>query len=212
MVSNPSLDRAETISGASRSAAMGSGRRLRRTPATRDTCEGAVNLHAITAGAAPPHDLNALIEIPLGGEAIFVARFLRTSMRYLANYSFIPQTLSEDGDPCDALVLAPMGVVPGAVVRCRPIGALLMEDQAEPDEKILAVPVERLHPFYTSVRSYCDLPEIVLGQIAHFFAHDKDLEPNKWTRIGGWRYAPDAERLVMEAIARAHRHNERTCP
>ena len=188
---------------------------------TRDARGFAVNLHAISAGAAPPHDLNALIEIPLGGEAIkyevdkasgaiFVDRFLHTAMRYPANYGFIPQTLSEDGDPCDVLVLAPVGVVPGAIVRCRPIGALLMEDQAGPDEKILAVPVERLRPFYAGVRSYRDLPEIVINQIAHFFAHYKDLEPTKWTRIDGWRDAPDAERLVMEAIARAERHNETT--
>ncbi len=180
-----------------------------------------MNLHAISAGVSPPHDLNALIEIPLGGNAIkyemdkasgaiFVDRFLHTAMRYPGNYGFIPQTLSEDGDPCDVLLLSPVGVVPGAVVRCRTIGALLMEDQAGLDEKILAVPINRLHPFYTGVHSYRDLPEIVLGQIAHFFEHYKDLEPGKWTRIDGWRDTAEAQQLVMDAIARAERQDEKT--
>lgn len=183
-----------------------------------------MNLHAISAGAAPPHDLNALIQIPLGGEAIkygmdkaseaiFVDHFLHTAMHYPANYGFISLTLSEDGDPCDVLMLVPVGVVSGAVVRCRPIGALLIEDQAGPDEKILPVPVEQLHHhFYAGVRRYRDLPEIVLRQIAHFFAYYKDLEPDTWTRIDGWCDAPAAERLVMDAITRAERHTERTQP
>jgi inorganic pyrophosphatase len=123
-------------------------------------------------------------------------------MFYPGNYGFIPHTLSEDGDPCDILVVAPVPVVPGAVIRCRPVGALVMEDQAGPDEKILAVPVDALLPFYTGVRSYLDLPEILRQQVAHFFEHYKDLEKGKWTRIGRWLDVAEAQQLIVEAIAR----------
>jgi inorganic pyrophosphatase len=172
-----------------------------------------MDLSKITSGRNPPKDINAFIEIPLGGVpvkyeldkeagALFVDRFLHTAMFYPGNYGFIPHTLSEDGDPCDVMVIAPVPVVPGAVVRCRPVGALLMEDQAGVDEKILAVPADDLHPFYAGVSSYRDLPEIVRDQMAHFFQHYKDLEKGKWTQIGAWLDARDAERLIMEAIAR----------
>jgi inorganic pyrophosphatase len=138
----------------------------------------------IPTGRNPPHDVNVIVEIPQGGEpvkyeldkasgAVFVDRFLHTAMFYPGNYGFVPHTLSEDGDPIDALIVGPVSVVPGAVVRCRPIGALLMEDEAGPDEKIIAVPVDDLHPFYTDVRSYRDLPPILCEQIAHFFSHYK---------------------------------------
>ena len=121
-----------------------------------------MDLKLIPAGRNPPKDIHAVIEIPLGGVpvkyefdkksgAIFVDRFLHTAMYYPGNYGFIPQTLSEDGDPCDIMVITQVPVVPGAVIRCRPVGALLMEDEAGKDEKILAVPVDKLHPFYTGV-------------------------------------------------------------
>lgn len=168
----------------------------------------------ISAGRNPPSDLHAIIEIPVGGTpvkyeldkasgAMFVDRFLHTAMFYPGNYGFIPQTLSQDGDPCDVLVIAPIAVASGAVIRCRPVGALLMEDQAGLDEKIIAVPVDALHPFYTDIGSYLELPKILLDQIAHFFHHYKDLETGKWTRIGKWVGAPESERLIMEAIDRA---------
>ena len=137
-------------------------------------------------------------ELDKASGALFVDRFLHTAMFYPANYGFIPQTLSEDGDPCDVLVLSAVPVVSGAVVRCRPVGALIMTDQAGPDEKIIAVPTDDLFPFYKDVQSYKDLPEILLTQIAHFFEHYKDLEPNKWTRIGDWLDAAGAERLIVE--------------
>ncbi len=117
-------------------------------------------------------------------------------MIYPANYGFIPQTLSDDGDPLDVLVLSNSPVVSGAVVRCRPVGALIMKDQAGPDEKIIAVPTDDLHPFLTQgVQNYTDLPDILLKQIVHFFQHYKDLEPNKWTRVGalGRRHGGKAE-------------------
>jgi inorganic pyrophosphatase len=168
----------------------------------------------ISAGRNPPSDLNALIEIPVGGTpvkyeldktsgAMFVDRFLHTAMFYPGNYGFIPQTLSQDGDPCDVLVIAPVAVVSGAVIRCRPVGALLMEDQAGIDEKVIAVPVDALHPFYTDIGSYLDLPVIMREQIAHFFNHYKDLELGKWTRIGQWVDVESAKQLVMDAIDRA---------
>jgi inorganic pyrophosphatase len=173
-----------------------------------------MDLRMISAGKEPPKDLHAVIEIPLGGVpvkyemdkesgALFVDRFLHTAMFYPGNYGFIPHTLSLDGDPCDILVVTQVPVVPGAVIRCRPVGALIMEDEAGSDEKIIAVPVDRLHPFYTGVRSYRDLPTIMCDQIAHFFQHYKDLEKGKWVSITNWLDAEPAERIVMDAIARA---------
>ncbi len=173
-----------------------------------------MDLAKISAGRNPPKDLHAVIEIPLGGVpvkyemdkesgALFVDRFLHTAMFYPGNYGFIPHTLSADGDPCDVLVVSQVPVVAGAIVRCRPVGALVMEDEAGGDEKILAVPVESLHPFYTNVQSYRDLPPMMCDQIAHFFQHYKDLEKGKWVTIVKWLDAAGAEELVLEAIARA---------
>ena len=124
-------------------------------------------------------------------------------MFYPGNYGFVPHTLAEDGDPIDVLIVGPVSVVPGAVVRCRPIGGLLMEDEAGPDEKIIAVPVDALHPFYTNVHSYEDLPPILCEQIAHFFSHYKDLEKGKWVKIARWVGATEAADLITAAIERA---------
>jgi inorganic pyrophosphatase len=172
-----------------------------------------MDIARITSGKNPPKDIHAVIEIPLGGVpvkyeidkasgALFVDRFLHTAMFYPGNYGFIPHTLSADGDPCDVLVASQVPVVPGAVIRCRPVGALVMEDEAGGDEKILAVPVDSLHPFYAGVQNYKDLPAIMCEQIAHFFKHYKDLEKGKWVTIVNWLDAAGAERLVMEAIER----------
>jgi inorganic pyrophosphatase len=173
-----------------------------------------MDLSRIPVGRHPPKDVNVLIEIPAGGlpvkyemdkasGALFVDRFLHTAMFYPGNYGFIPHTLSEDGDPIDVLVISSIPVIPGAIVRCRPVGVLIMQDQAGPDEKIIAVPTDDLHPFHTNVRSYRDLPDILLKQIEHFFQHYKDLEPKKWTKLGDWGGAEDAERLIEQAIHRA---------
>jgi inorganic pyrophosphatase len=173
-----------------------------------------MDLMQIPAGRNPPKDVNVLIEIPAGGlpvkyemdkasGALFVDRFLHTAMFYPGNYGFIPHTLSEDGDPIDVLVISAVPVIAGAIVRCRPVGVLVMEDQAGPDEKIVAVPTDDLHPFHTDVQSYKDLPAILLQQIEHFFQHYKDLEPQKWTKIGHWDGAEAAEKLITDAIARA---------
>ena len=173
-----------------------------------------MDLKLISSGRNPPHDIHAVIEIPLGGVpvkyefdktsgAIFVDRFLHTAMFYPGNYGFIPHTLSDDGDPCDVLVISQVPVVPGAVIRCRPVGALLMEDEAGNDEKILAVPVDALHPFYKGITSYRDLPDVMCEQIAHFSQHYKDLEKGKWVSIVRWLDAREAEQLIMDGIKRA---------
>jgi len=173
-----------------------------------------MDLSKISAGRNPPKDIHVLIEIPAGGlpvkyemdkesGALFVDRFLHTAMFYPGNYGFIPHTLSEDGDPTDVLVISAVPVIAGAVVRCRPVGALVMQDQAGPDEKIVAVPVDSLHPFPTRVQNYTDLHDILRQQIEHFFQHYKDLEPQKWTKIGDWIDAAGAQTLIIDAIARA---------
>jgi inorganic pyrophosphatase len=173
-----------------------------------------MDIREIPAGRNPPTDINVFIEIPLGGTpvkyeldkksgALMVDRFLHTAMFYPGNYGFIPQTLSDDGDPCDVLVVSQVPVVAGAVVRCRPVGALVMKDEAGGDEKIIAVPVDALAPFYSNVRSYRDLPKIMTEQIAHFFQHYKDLEKGKWVTIVKWLDARAAENLIEDAIVRA---------
>ena len=173
-----------------------------------------MDLSKISAGRNPPKDINVLIEIAAGGlpvkyemdkesGALFVDRFLHTAMYYPGNYGFVPHTLSEDGDPTDVLVISSIPVVPGAVVRCRPVGALVMTDQSGPDEKIVAVPTDDLHPFHTGIRNHTDLPQILRQQIEHFFQHYKDLEPAKWTRVGAWVDAAAAEGLITAAIQRA---------
>jgi inorganic pyrophosphatase len=135
---------------------------------------------------------------------LFVDRFLHTAMQYPVNYGFIPHTLSEDGDPADVMVVGRTPVVVGAVLRSRPIGVLMMEDESGMDEKILAVPHPKLHPFYNEVESYKDLPPILIQQIEHFFAHYKDLETGKWAKVSGWGGRDEALRILEEAIVRAN--------
>ena len=173
-----------------------------------------MDLSLVSAGRSPPSDVNVVVEIPLGGPpikyeldkvsgALMVDRFLNTAMFYPGNYGFVPHTLAEDGDPLDVLIVGTAAVVPGAVVRCRPIGALIMEDEKGPDEKIVAVPVDELHPYSIDIRSHLDLAPALRGQIAHFFRHYKDLEAGKWVTIGDWIDAEGAAALIMAAIARA---------
>lgn len=173
-----------------------------------------MNLAKISPGENPPWDVNVIIEVPIGAEpikyemdkdsgAMFVDRFLHTAMHYPCNYGFIPHTLSGDGDPVDVLVVGRRPIMPGAVLPSRPIGVLLMEDEKGQDEKILAVPATRLHPFYNEVQSYKDLPPILIHQIAHFFEHYKDLEADKWVKIIGWKEADEAAEMIMEGLQRA---------
>jgi inorganic pyrophosphatase len=173
-----------------------------------------MRLDAVSIGSNPPFDVNVVIEVPIGGEpikyemdkaagALVVDRFLYTSMRYPGNYGFIPHTLSGDGDPCDVIVANTRAIVPGAIMSCRIVGVLLMEDEAGGDEKLIAVPSAKLTQRYAGVSNYTDLPAITLDQIEHFFAHYKDLEPGKWVKIIGWRGAKEAQDLVLEGIERA---------
>jgi inorganic pyrophosphatase len=173
-----------------------------------------MRIDAISHGTNPPFDVNVVIEVPIGGEpikyemdkaagALVVDRFLYTSMRYPGNYGFIPNTLSGDGDPCDVIVANTRAIIPGAVMSCRIVGVLLMEDEAGQDEKLLAVPSSKLTRRYDGVKDYTDLPLITLEQIEHFFAHYKDLEPGKWVKLLGWRDAAAAHQLVLEGIERA---------
>ena len=173
-----------------------------------------MNLDYVSIGRNPPEEVNAIIEVPIGGEPIkyemdkkagtlVVDRFLYTPMRYPGNYGFIPHTLSADGDPCDVLVANTRPIVPGAIVAVRPIGVLKMMDEAGGDEKIIAVPIPKLTQRYAHVHNYTDLPEITWRQIEHFFAHYKDLEEGKWVTFGGWGDADEAKRFITEAIERA---------
>ena len=173
-----------------------------------------MDISKIPVGRNPPWDINAIIEIPLGGEpvkyeldkesgAMFVDRFLHTAMFYPANYGFIPHTLSGDGDPCDVIVANTRAIAPGAVMSCRIVGVLKMVDNAGEDEKLVAVPSSHLTARYDGVANYTDLPQITIQQIEHFFTHYKDLEPGKWVKILGWGDAEEARKLVVEGIERA---------
>ena len=147
-------------------------------------------------------------ELDTDSGAMYVDRFLHTAMYYPCNYGFIPHTLSDDGDPTDAAVLGQIPVIPGVVIRSRPIGVLLMEDESGIDEKILCVPVDELHPYYGDVGSFRDIRPIMLEQIQHFFEHYKDLEPGKWVKVKRWGEAEEAVELIRDAIERAKAKDE----
>ena len=173
-----------------------------------------MRIDAIKIGNNPPLDVNVLIEVPVGGQPIkyemdkdagtlVVDRFLYTPMTYPGNYGFVPHTLSEDGDPIDVLVCNSRPLVPGCVINVRPVGVLIMEDNAGQDEKIIAVPSAHLSKRFDNVDNYLDMPEITIQQIQHFFEHYKDLEPGKWVKIGDWMDNCHAQRLIIESIERA---------
>jgi inorganic pyrophosphatase len=172
-----------------------------------------MNLDRVTTGRDVPNDVNVIIEIPMLAApikyevdkdtgAVFVDRFLSTAMFYPCNYGYVPHTLSGDGDPVDVLVLSPVPIITGVVVRSRPIGMLKMEDEAGDDTKVLAVPVDKLSNLYRNVESPRDLPDATLAQIAHFFAHYKDLEAGKWVKVAGWVGAEDAKKEILDGVAR----------
>lgn len=170
-----------------------------------------MDMSKISVGENPPFDINVIVEVPLGGEpikyemdkasgAMFVDRFLYTSMVYPCNYGFIPHTLSDDGDPTDVLVVGQRALMPGSVVRARPVGVLLMEDEAGMDEKIVAVPHQKLTQYYDNINTYQDLPQVLQDRIPHFFEHYKDLEKEKWVKILGWDSRDKAGELIQSAI------------
>lgn len=173
-----------------------------------------MDINKIPVGDAPDA-VNVIIEVSAGSDpvkyeidkdsgAVFVDRFVHTPMHYPTNYGFIPHTLSDDGDPVDVLVLAPYPVIPGAVIPCRPVGVLLMEDEGGMDEKVLAVPTDKMHLMYKDVKSYEDLPQIILDEIGHFFEHYKDLEKGKWVKVQGWEGVEKAKALILEGVERAN--------
>jgi len=173
-----------------------------------------MRIDAVPIGANPPEDINVIIEVPAGGEpikyemdkaagAMFVDRFLYTPMRYPGNYGFVPHTLCGDGDPIDVVVVNQRPVVPGAIMNCRPIGVLIMEDESGQDEKIIAVPSSKLTRRYEKVHHVDDLPEITVSQVKHFFEHYKDLEPGKWVKVTGIEGPELARKMIAESIERA---------
>lgn len=169
---------------------------------------------AISAGQDLPNDINVIIEIPAMSEPVkyefdkddnmlIVDRFMGTCMQYPANYGFVPDTLSEDGDPVDVLVVTPVALRHGAMIRCRPVGVLKMSDESGVDAKILAVPHDKLCQLYHDVKEATDLPALLLKQIEHFFEHYKDLEKGKWVKIDGWENAQAAKDEIMASFERA---------
>ncbi|MFA6301905.1 MAG: inorganic diphosphatase [Legionella sp.] len=172
-----------------------------------------MSLMEISSGRDVPNEINVIIEIPMHGEpvkyevdkasgALFVDRFLTTPMFYPANYGYIPQTLSEDGDPVDVLVVTPVALISGAVIRSRVVGMLKMTDESGVDAKLIAVPVSKICKMYQSVETYEDLPKSLLQSLEHFFTHYKDLEEGKWVKIEGWVGADAARAEILSSIAR----------
>jgi inorganic pyrophosphatase len=172
-----------------------------------------MNLDRVTSGCDLPNDFNVIIEIPKRGDpvkyevdketgAMFVDRFMSVAMHYPCNYGYIPHTLSEDGDPVDVLVITPVPLITGVVVRCRPVGMLKMTDEAGPDAKLLAVPIDKACNLYREIESPRDLPETTLAQISHFFQHYKDLEAGKWVKLDGWVGAEEAKAEIMAGVKR----------
>jgi inorganic pyrophosphatase len=172
-----------------------------------------MGLYLVPAGSDLPHKINVIIEIPKDSEpvkyevdkatgAIFVDRILSTPMRYPCNYGYIPHTVCGDGDPADVLVILPLTLVPGSVIRCRPVGVLRMTDEAGGDEKILAVPDDRVFAGYSHIQDIGQVSSHWLERIGHFFEHYKDLEPGKWVKLDGWGDAAAARAIIVEALER----------
>ena len=172
-----------------------------------------MSLDRVSSGKKLPEDFNVIIEIPMNADpvkyevdkdsgAVFVDRFMLTAMHYPCNYGYIPQTLSEDGDPVDVLVIAPFPVQVGSVIRCRALGVMNMEDEAGKDAKLLARPVDKLYPPYRQIESTADLPAEELQRIQHFFEHYKDLEKGKWVKVQGWSDIEAAQQEIRASVER----------
>ncbi|MBD8564935.1 inorganic diphosphatase [Oxalobacteraceae sp. CFBP 8763] len=171
-----------------------------------------MSLNNVPAGKDVPNDFNVIIEIPMNSDpvkyevdkdtgAIFVDRFMGTAMHYPCNYGYVPQTIADDGDPCDVLVITPFPLPPGVVVRCRALGVLKMTDDGGGDAKVIAVPVEKVLPMYKKIQSLDDVEELRLKQIQHFFEHYKDLEAGKWVKIEGWAGIDEAKAEIVAGVA-----------
>lgn len=171
-----------------------------------------MSLLNVPPGSKTPDEFNVIIEIPMNADpvkyevdkesgAIFVDRFMSTAMHYPCNYGYIPQTIAGDGDPVDVLVITPVPLVPGSVVRCRALGMLQMQDEAGEDAKLLAVPVNKLLSIYSQLQKPEDLPAGQLKMIAHFFEHYKDLEEGKWVKVQGWAGPEAARKEITDGLA-----------
>lgn len=172
-----------------------------------------MGLMRVDSGRDVPNEINVIIEIPMHGEpvkyevdkesgALFVDRFMTTSMFYPTNYGYIPNTLSEDGDPVDVLVITPIPLLSGSVIKCRVIGMLKMTDESGVDAKLLAVPINKLSKIYQDVKTHEDLPKHLLLSLEHFFQHYKDLEEGKWVKLDGWVGPDAAQHEIMSSIER----------
>ncbi|GAC15531.1 inorganic diphosphatase [Aliiglaciecola lipolytica] len=172
-----------------------------------------MSLNAVPAGKNLPDEVNVIIEIPAHADpvkyevdkesgAIFVDRFMATCMHYPTNYGYVPHTLSLDGDPVDVLVITPFPLMAGSVIRCRPVGVLKMTDESGEDAKVLAVPADKLSTIYRGISEIDQIPELTKQQIEHFFAHYKDLEPNKWVKIEGWGNREEAKAEIVDSVKR----------
>lgn len=181
-----------------------------------------MNLDRVGPGKNVPDDVNVIIEIPSHSDpvkyevdketgAMFVDRFMNTAMHYPCNYGYVPHTLSEDGDPVDVLVITPIPLISGSVIRCRPVGVLKMTDEAGPDAKVLAVPVDKLCQSFRQVKSPEDVSPMLLNQIQHFFEHYKDLEDGKWVKVEGWADADAAKQEILDSIQRYEQAPEKPC-
>ena len=170
-----------------------------------------MSLHNVTPGDRAPAEFNVIIEIPMNADpikyevdeasgAMFVDRFMGTAMHYPCNYGYIPQTVADDGDPVDVLVITPYPLIPGVVVTCRPIGVLKMQDEAGDDAKVLAVPIQKVLGLYSEWQKPEDLNPVRLKTISHFFEHYKDLEPGKWVKVLGWEGPESAKQEVLDGI------------
>jgi inorganic pyrophosphatase len=170
-----------------------------------------MSLQLVPAGNNFPDDINVIIEVPMNSPAIkyevdkasgaiFVDRMLKTAMYYPCNYGYVPHTLCGDGDPVDVLVVMPLPMLPGTVVRCRPVGVLKMTDEAGEDFKVIAVPVTAVTGIYRDIESVDDLDHMLVDQIVHFFEHYKDLEHNKWVRTGDLLGVDEAREVLNEAL------------
>jgi inorganic pyrophosphatase len=171
-----------------------------------------MSLDLVTPGKNAPEEFNVIIEIPQNADpikyeidkqtgALFVDRFMGTAMHYPCNYGYVPHTISDDGDPVDVLVITPFPLVPGVVVRCRALGVLNMEDEAGGDAKLIAVPVNKILPWYKHWKTVDDIAPERLAQIQHFFEHYKDLEKGKWVKIKGWGSIDKAHTEIEQGIA-----------
>jgi inorganic pyrophosphatase len=172
-----------------------------------------MNLDRVDAGRKVPEEFNVIIEIPMHSDpikyevdketgALFVDRVMSTAMRYPCNYGYVPRTIADDGDPVDVLVLSPFPVTTGAVIRCRAIGVLQMQDEAGGDAKLIAAPIEKVLPIYKHLRDIGDVAQETRARIQHFFEHYKDLEAGKWVKVVGWGDAAAAKAEIVDGLKR----------